>query len=173
MDPIVSQGVRAGSKVISSALSRYRPVGVARTGSSEDRAQAYRRLLDALTHVGLNATWFYKMREEAGKAAEPFLAELLPRLTESGNELACAVNGVRLCAPAYVIEAAETAARAMPGLDTPKGEFDAAYRAFVAAQGAFLDVARHDLGYEPKWYRVDRWWAERQFRKRQAQQRTA
>jgi hypothetical protein len=173
MDPIVSQGLRAGSKVISAALSRYRPAGVARTGSTEDRAQAYRRLLDALTHVGLNANWFYKMNEEAGEAAEPFLNDLLPRLTESGNELACAVNGVRLCAPAYVIEAAEAAARALPHLNTPDGEFDAVYSAFVAAQAAFLDVARHDLGYEPKWYRVDRWWAERQFRKRQAQQQTA
>ncbi|MGW6910267.1 hypothetical protein [Streptomyces sp. NPDC054940] len=169
MDPGVSPSlIRAAGNVAGAAINRYRPVGVVRTGSSEDRAQAYRRFLDATTHVGLNAAWFHGMNHEGGKSAETYLLDLLPRLTQSGNELACALHGIRLCAPDYVIEAAEAAGEAVPHLALRKPEFDEANNAFVAAQAAFLEAARHDLDYEPKWYSVMAKRREHRFRKQRA-----
>ncbi|MFD5265719.1 hypothetical protein [Streptomyces sp. NPDC058335] len=158
--------IRATGNVTSAVVNRYRPVGVVRTGSAEDRAQSYRRFLDATTQVGLNATWFHGIKNDGGKSAEPFLLDLLPRLTQSGNELACAVQGVRLCAPAFVIEAAEAVAEAIPDLALDKQDFGKANKEFVRTQAAFLEAARHDLDYDPKWYSMLAKRRESLFRKR-------
>lgn len=71
-----------------------------------------------------------------------------------------------MCALDFVIEAAEAAAESVPDLALGKREFDEASRAFVQAQAAFLEAARHDLAYDPKWYSVFAKRRERQFRKR-------
>ncbi|MFE5143939.1 hypothetical protein ACFRDV_41040 [Streptomyces fagopyri] len=40
-------GIKATGSVASALIGRYRPAGVPRLGSNEDRAEAYGRLLDA------------------------------------------------------------------------------------------------------------------------------
>ena len=81
----------------------------------------------------------------------------------TGGELVCALQGVQLCAPAYVIKAAQDAA------ETTKAEDKVGQAAYQQSQVAFLNAVRHDLDYNPK-----RWqfWSKRKA-KRFATQKAA
>ncbi|MEV7817373.1 hypothetical protein AB0P05_43050 [Streptomyces flaveolus] len=48
---VAAAGIKVTGSVTSALIGRYRPKGVPRLGSKEDRAEAYRRLLDASTRA--------------------------------------------------------------------------------------------------------------------------
>ncbi|MDX2709224.1 hypothetical protein PV350_41250 [Streptomyces sp. PA03-6a] len=168
MDPTLGPAaVRAAGNVASSFVNRYRPVGVVRVGSAEDRAAAYRRFLDGASQVSLQSSWYNKMHHDGGPAADALLVELVPRIVASATELHCAHAGLLLCAPAYVIEAAEIVMRESPQIYAGKDKFKAAEEKFEAAIRDFLEVARHDLSYNPKSWQFWAKWKEKSFRKRE------
>ncbi|MFI6150918.1 hypothetical protein [Streptomyces sp. NPDC051109] len=165
----MSAGIRAAGQVTASLMGRYRPQGVPRVGSAEERGQAYRRFLDAVARVGSAANWLNGQRTgPQDTVAEHTVEEAIRRLTDAGDELLGAMSGIRLCAPAFVLEKAEALTRALPNFGLDRAEFQTAQKEFLAAQSAFLDVARHDLGYNPKWYSVGAWWTARTYRKQAA-----
>ncbi|GGY40832.1 hypothetical protein [Streptomyces djakartensis] len=94
---VAAAGVKATGSVTSALIGRYRPTGVPRLGSKEDRAEAYRRLLDASTRSFGYAYQFAHLRREAGRAADKVLLGQLPQLWETTSELMGALHGVRLC----------------------------------------------------------------------------
>ncbi|MEV6400817.1 hypothetical protein AB0M39_39600 [Streptomyces sp. NPDC051907] len=159
-------GVRAVGSVTTALIGRYRPVGVVRVGSPEDRSQTYRRFIEAAARFGLNAAWAASAREQP-KSEEPFFKVVLPALRASGNELVCALFELRLCAPVYVIGAAEKLAAAASALGGTGEEFKQANAAYGQAENAFLEVARHDLNYHPKWWQPWRRQKEKTFRRKQ------
>lgn len=64
MEPLTPAAVRAASVVTKAAISHYRPAGVPRVGSAEDRAQSYRRFRDAIAHViDTQIVYFYRRRD--------------------------------------------------------------------------------------------------------------
>ena len=138
---------RSIGKIGSAVISRYKPVGVARVGSPEDRAQAYKRLLDATVHHRLNRSYVDVIRETTDPAHLLFI-EAVRDLMASGVEMSCAMAGVQLCAPAYVIAAAQAAIEAAQS-DKQEGA-----NGYKDAQVAFLNAARHDLDYNPKRWQV-------------------
>lgn len=149
-------------------FGRYRPVGVARVGSAEDRVQAYRRFLDAAQQCGSTAIWYAGMTPVAAKnyqVGEPWARELFFRLMESMNEMASAVAAVRLCGPDYVIAAAESVGEALPDPaigDVPE-QLEKGIEPYRIAIKEFLDAARHDLAYNPRWWQFLRKRRERRF----------
>lgn len=155
-------GIRAAKAVVD--RFRYNPVGVVRTGSTEDRAQVYRRFLDATTRAGMAAT----APATAAAAAEaedpkgisaPFVGEVALRSSEYLLELTCALQAVRLCAPQDLVAAAEDVYETLPK-EAPS-EFESWYPAYLDKQEGFLNLARDDLSYDPGW------WQRRRAKKRQ------
>lgn len=183
MEPgVVPATVRATGAIASAALGRYRPAGVARIGSPEDRAQAYRRFLNAIAYVGdTQVSYFYAFgeRESASRASllrRPYLlaVERLAwrRYCEAQYEVHGALLGVRLCASAPVLAAAEEAVKAIPrpwNLETrellPEEEYLKSHDRAGAARTKFLEEARHDLAYNPKPWQFLRKRRERKHRK--------
>ncbi|MFJ9055774.1 hypothetical protein [Streptomyces sp. NPDC102409] len=133
---------RAVGQLGAAAVSRYKPVGVARIGSPEDRAQHYRRLLDASAQHRLAVEFF--AASQLGGDKHPLYLESLRHMMATGSELVCAVHGVQLCAPEYVISAAQKVA------DAVQVRGDEAWETYRQCQVAFLNAARHDLDYNPK-----------------------
>ncbi|WP_406152690.1 hypothetical protein OH797_19365 [Streptomyces anulatus] len=146
---------RSIGKIGSAVISRYKPEGVARVGSPEDRAQAYKRLLDATVHHRLNRSYADVMTETTDPK-HPLFIEAVRELMASGAEMSCAMAGVQLCAPAYVIAAAQAA------IDTALSDTQKGAEGYKDAQVAFLNAARHDLDYNPKRWQV---WKKRKARK--------
>ncbi|MGW6405460.1 hypothetical protein [Streptomyces sp. NPDC055134] len=138
--------VRSIGKIGSAALSRYKPVGVARIGSAEDRAQAYKRLLDALVHHQLAGQYAQVAATRDGN--DPMFVDSVNHVIATAAELLSALAGVQLCAPEYVIDAAQ---EAVDAAQYPEGSDLAAYK---RSQVAFLDAARYDLEYSPKRWQV-------------------
>lgn len=170
MDP-VSASIKAAGSVASALINRYRPVGVARTGSPEDRAQAYRRFMDATTANMLPSHWIRQLHSSGVGSKDELVSHLLARQSEANIELICALDGVRLCAPEYVIAKAEDLMRAWAGnSDLDSEQFATAMQAATNARIAFLNAARHDLDYNPKWWQFLARRKERAFLKRQKAQ---
>ena len=168
MDPTIgSAGIKAAGSLASALVNRYRPVGVARTGSAEDRAQAYRRFLDAITADTLPAHWVRNLHVQGYGSNDGLVNHLLTRQTDANVELLCALDGIRLCAPEYVIKKAEEVMvlwSANTELD--QDNFPALLHATTVARMAFLDAARHDLDYAPKkWHLLARWKESRYLKK--------
>ncbi|MFJ2922859.1 hypothetical protein [Streptomyces sp. NPDC087307] len=168
MTTLSSAALRSASTVAASALNRYRPVGVARIGSAEDRAQAYRRFLEAAYHVDWNLTWFRELmpiREANGGDSR----DLIYRLLDAQAEMNCAMAGVRLCGSVYVIAAAEAVVKALPDPKDDDDVFEARSAEFLGrATYTFLNAARRDLAYTPRWWQLLRKRKERKFREAQA-----
>lgn len=191
MEPLVPTAVRAASTVTRAALSRYRPAGVARVGSAEDRAQSYRRFLDAVAHVlDTQILYFYRRRDV--EAARGRLWRRTPlRLVElrdeawrnyglAQHEVHAALLGMRLCAPVPVLAAAEDLVAAVPRfyqtgtrVTLTEEEFLAAHDDCTEAKAAYLEAARHDLAYNPRFWQLLRKWRERKHREQMALQRAA
>ncbi|WP_212730753.1 hypothetical protein [Streptomyces sp. V17-9] len=152
-------------KIGAAAVSRYRPAGVARVGSPEDRAQAYRRFLDATVHASINGG-VHQLHVAAGSVSPESFADMVA----SGNELKCALDGVRLCAPDYVIAAAEDAFSAVHRSieKVNAAESDKSNVKLEEVRDTFLEAARNDLNYKQSRWNLWRRWKERQFRKEQA-----
>ncbi|MGW3377402.1 hypothetical protein [Streptomyces hydrogenans] len=169
MDLISSSAAAAGMKAaagpLGALMSRYRPAGVPRLGSKEDRASAYRRLLDASTRAFGYQYQYAHLHREAGRAADKVLMAQIPTMWEIPTELISALNGVRLCGTVQVIDAAEKLVTATSDLDMSekkKDRFHAQADAIVAAQKVFLDVCREELSYNTRWYQ---WWRKRKERR--------
>ncbi|MFB7634658.1 hypothetical protein ACFC0M_27425 [Streptomyces sp. NPDC056149] len=188
MEPLAPAAVRAAGVVTKAALSRYRPAGVARVGSAEDRAQSYRRFLDAIAHViDTQILYFYRRRDaEAvqGRRRRRLHARLVElrdeawrNYTQAQHEVHAALLGIRLCAPTSVLAAAENLVRAVPryyqpGTSVTLGEDDflTAHDECAEVKAAFLEAARHDLAYNPRPWQLLRKWRERKYREQAAQQ---
>lgn len=138
-------------------FGRYRPVGVARVGSAEDRVQAYRRFLDAAQQCGSTAIWYAGMAPvliKSYQVGEPWARELSFRLMESKNEMASALDAVRLCGPNYVIAAAENVGKALldPGIGDVPEQLEKGMAPYRIAIHNFLEAARKDLAHNPRWW---------------------
>ena len=166
---MAAAGIKATGSVASALIGRYRPTGVPRLGSNEDRAEAYRRLLDASARSFGYAYQFAHLRREAGRAANKVLLGQLPQAWELSSELIGALQGVRLCGSVHVIAAAETLVAATGNLDLNEKNVDRSQQAeaVVAARDAFLDVCREDLAYSARWWQVRRRIKERRFLREQ------
>lgn len=162
-------GIKATGSVTSALIGRYRPTGVPRLGSKEDRAEAY-RLLDASTRSFGYAYQFAHLRREAGRTADKVLLGQLPQVWEITSDLMGALHGVRLCGTVPVIAAAEEMVTATSDLELNERNserFQQQAKAVVAAQGAFLDACREDLSYVTKWWQLLRRRKERRFLRQQ------
>ncbi|WP_073819569.1 hypothetical protein [Streptomyces sp. CB02261] len=174
MEPITSSVATAGIKTavspLSALISRYQPAGVPRLGSKEDRAGAYRRLLDASTRAFAYQYQFSNLRREAGWSANKLLVAQMPTMWEISSELISALNGVRLCGSVQVIDAAENLVTAVGDLnmnEKRKARFQLQAEALVTAQKIFLDACREELSYNARWYQILRKRKERRFLRRQ------
>ncbi|MFF7446093.1 MULTISPECIES: hypothetical protein [unclassified Streptomyces] len=114
-----------------------------RLGSNEDRAEAYRRLLDASARSFGRAYQFAHLRREAGRSANKVLLSQLPQAWEVSSELIGALQGVRLCGSVHVIATAEALVAATGDLDLNEKSADRFQQqadAVVIARDAFLDA---------------------------------
>lgn len=187
---LAAAGIKSAGSVTSAAIGRYRPAGVPRTGSTEDRAAAYERLLNAATAAQSTLYLFRRIpKDTSDQRAEeaPLLLRALARqmgkrdgadalvphlgrILDSGHELIAALGAVRLRGTIAVIAAAENLVNAVSDVETSASDddFDTAFRATVTTYNAFLDAARADLGYDTKPYQVLRRRREKKFLRRQA-----
>lgn len=167
---VAAAGIKATGSIASALIGRYRPTGVPRLGSKEDRAEAYRRLLDASTRSFNYAFQFSHLQREVGRAAHKLLLGQLPHAWEVSGELIGALHGVRLCGTVAVIAAAEDLVAATSDLELNEKDgarFQRQAEAVVAAQGVFLDACREDLSYTTKRWQWVRRYKERRFLRQQ------
>ncbi|MFI1285181.1 hypothetical protein ACH4U5_31235 [Streptomyces sp. NPDC020858] len=163
---VAAAGIKATGSVTAALIGRYRPTGVPRLGSKEDRAEAYRRLLDASCRSFNWAYQFSHLQREAGRAAHKLLLGQIPLAWEVSGELIGALHGVRLCGTVPVIAAAEDLVTATSNLELNEKDgarFQQQAEALVAAQAAFLDACREDLAYATRWWQLVRRYKERRF----------
>ncbi|MGW3926483.1 hypothetical protein ACWECC_00055 [Streptomyces microflavus] len=188
MEPLAPAAIRAAGAVTKAALNRYRPVGVARVGSAEDRAQSYRRFLDAIAHViDTQILYFYRRRDaEAplGRRQRRLRAQLVElrdeawrNYTQAQHEVHAALLGIRLCAPIPVLATAENLIEALPRFYQPGTHVTLAEENFLSThdecaevKASFLEAARHDLAYNPRFWQLLRKWRERKYREQAARQ---
>ncbi|MFI8352581.1 hypothetical protein [Streptomyces cyaneofuscatus] len=171
---IAAAGVRASGSVTSALIGHYRPTGVPRLGAKEDRAVAYRRLLDASARSFGFAYQYAYLRREAGRVANKVLLGQLSQAWETSAELIGALHGVRLCGTVPVIAAAENLVAATSDLDLGEkdgGRFQRQAEEVVAAQAVFLEACRVDLAYAARWWQLLRRYKERKFLRRQQAER--
>jgi hypothetical protein len=179
MDPLASAAIRTVGAAAKAALGHYRPVGVARVGSAEDRAQSYRRLLDAVAYVvDTQILYFYRRRDaEAARGVwswrrrAQFAAlreDAWRTYTQAQHEVHAALLGVRLCAPVQVLDRAEALIDAVPrvyhlGTDKtlPESDYLAAHDSCNQAKCDYLEAARQDLSYNPRPWHLLRRYRER------------
>jgi hypothetical protein len=168
---VAAAGLKSAGSITAAVIGRYRPTGVPRTGSREDRAAAYQRLLDAAVHAHSNVYLFRHMRTEAGRSANKLLEAQIPQAWEATAELMSALMGVRLRGTVMVIAAAETLVSELGDFDMNELN-DAAFakqsELVVEARDAFLDAGRVDLAYDTKPYQVLRRRREKKFLRSQA-----
>lgn len=189
MEPLTPAAVRAASVVTKAALSRYRPVGVARVGSAEDRAQSYRRFLDTIAHVIDTQVLYFYRRLDADAVQQGWLQRRLQarrvelrdeawrNYTQAQHEVHAALLGIRLCAPAPVLASAENLVEAVPRfyqpgtrVTLPEDDFLTAHDECAEAKAAFLEAARHDLAYNPRPWQLLRKRRERKYREQAARE---
>lgn len=89
------------------------------------------------------------------------------RWHEALTELQCAVMGVRLCAPVSVIHMAERLGEQtpIPWSSSRNDEALEEHALFTLAINAFLDAARRDLAYQPRWWNLWSRYKERRFQR--------
>ncbi|MFD0068022.1 hypothetical protein [Streptomyces sp. NPDC056689] len=163
---VAAAGIKATGSVTSALIGRYRPTGVPRLGSKEDRAESYRRLLDASTRSFNYAFQFSHLQREAGRAAHKLLLGKLPQAWEVSSDLIGALHAVRLCGTVPVIAAAEALVAATSDLELNEKDgdrFQQQAEAVVAVQGVFLDICREDLAYATRRWQLLRRHKERRF----------
>ncbi|MEV7641325.1 hypothetical protein AB0O32_15410 [Streptomyces rubiginosohelvolus] len=163
---VAAAGIKAAGGPLGALIGRYRPTGVPRLGSGEDRAGAYRRMLDASTRSFAYSYQFANLRREAGRASYRLLTAQMPVMWEVSSDLISALNGVRLCGSVQVIDAAEKLVTAAGNLDLNERKadcFQLQAEAVVAAQKTFLDTCREELSYNARWYQLLRKRKEKRF----------
>ncbi|WP_309030399.1 hypothetical protein [Streptomyces alfalfae] len=168
---VAAAGIKATGSVSAALIGRYRPTGIPRLGSKEDRAQAYRRMLDASTRCFSFAYQFAHLQREVGRPAHKLLLGQIPQVWEVSGEVIAALHGVRLCGTVAVVATAEDLVTATIDLDLNErsgARFQQQADKVVAAQGAFLDACREDLSYAARWWKPVRWYKERRFLRQQA-----
>ncbi|MGR3871630.1 hypothetical protein ACUXZZ_24030 [Streptomyces graminifolii] len=173
-EPVTTTAASAAAKGASQALARAAAKQVlsrsgTKLGDRHERRQVYARFMDAMIegvahvqYLRFIAQQVYPWRMRARTAAEladmnrKVLAELLqaymdlrlagnPPVLEKGDELLTALNG------------------AFDVVRAPDAKYDEATEQVGAAQRAFVDACRDDLGYLPKPWQVWRlaWWGVR------------
>jgi len=171
---MVAAGVKSAGSIASAAIGRYRPAGVPRTGSSEDRAAAYQQLMDAIVHTHSTIYLFRHLQSELGeRRAERVLTPHLSRAWDASDALLCGLSAVRLRGTAEVIATAEAVVTAVSDLNLNEADDEAFGKRFdvvVAAQNAFLEAARTDLGYDARPWQLLRKRREREFLRAKQQQ---
>ncbi|MFI9588288.1 hypothetical protein ACIHCQ_42390 [Streptomyces sp. NPDC052236] len=181
MEPaLTTSALRTVGSISKAAIGHYRPVGVPRIGSSEDRAPAYRRLLEAAQQLDHQVHMLRALHEDLVlpdleiDAAPPATSTgdvhrtFFYRWNEALAELQCAVMGVRLCAPVSVIYMAERLREQAPIPWSSSKSDDGAleqHALFTLAINAFLDAARRDLAYQPRWWNLSSRYKERRFQR--------
>ncbi|TRV73328.1 hypothetical protein FKN01_27535 [Streptomyces sp. 130] len=163
---VATAGIKAAGGPLGALMGRYRPAGVPRLGSREDRAGAYRRMLDASTRSFAHSYQFANLRREAGRASHKLLVAQMPAMWEISSDLISALNGVRLCGSVQVIAAAENLVAAAGDLDLNErkaNRFQLQAEAVVDAQKTFLDTCREELSYNARWYQFLRKRKEKRF----------
>jgi hypothetical protein len=163
---VAAAAVKSAGAITAAGIGHYRPTGVPRTGSREDRAAAYQRLTDAAVAAYNNHYLWRDIRVHAGKEANRLLESYLPTWWAGGTELIAAVFGVRMRGTVQVITAAEALVTAISTMSINEDDdtvFQEGVRGVIAAQKAFLDVARADLAYDARWWQITRRRAERKF----------
>lgn len=155
MDPLVA-ATRIAGPVAGGLSKRYSPQGVIRVGSREDRAQTYIRFLDAFAEV---RSHFALLELREAKTQPPterlFIDdELLTNadFRSASIRLIAALNVLRICAPSYVIYAAETTCGCIPDGVPKWKEYASDMGAVDDAFFELMEAVRHDLDYEPKWW---------------------
>ncbi|MEU6332001.1 hypothetical protein ABZ851_32810 [Streptomyces sp. NPDC047049] len=166
---VAAAGIKATGSVTSALIGRYRPTGVPRLGSKEERREAYVRLLDSSARAFGYGYQMAHLSREAGRAADKLLLGQLPRVWEITSDLIGALNGVQLCGSLPVIAAAEALVTAISDLELNESaaRFQQQSAAVVAAREAFLDACREDLAYTTRWWQIRRRLGERRFLRRQ------
>ncbi|MFD7964363.1 hypothetical protein ACFV5J_26555 [Streptomyces zaomyceticus] len=147
-------------RVAAALVGHYKPSGVPRIGSKEDRVTAYRRLLDAQTHSSVVAQVARQTTDrESFDSAEPMAASI---------ELLSAVEQVRLCGTIQVITAAEVLAEAVMDLVLDKEtDYETLSEIRHKRKFEFIDVCREQLSYEASWWHLRRKVKEWRFLKKQ------
>lgn len=160
---VAAAGIKATGSVTSALIGRYRPTGVARLGSKEDRRGAYVRLMDSSARSFNYAYQFAHLQREVRGAGKVLVGKVLlgqlPQMWEINSELIGALNEVRLCGTTSVVAAAEALVGATSDLvlnEKSADRFQQQAEAVTAARTAFLDVCREDLGYTTHWWQVRR-----------------
>ncbi len=177
MDPVAPAAVRASGSVAGAVLGRNRSVGIARIGSAEDRAQAYRRFLEAAQRYTFTAFEYFMRRQEA--VLTPPLRQPLwrlyrqwtaedarSRMVQTQVELHSAFMGIHLCASPPVREAAQKVMEALPRFEDRPDDYMGVMGEHTWAQVEFLFAARRDLAYNPKPWQFLRKLRERRYSKR-------
>ncbi|MFI0929600.1 hypothetical protein ACH4TP_37615 [Streptomyces sp. NPDC021012] len=95
-----------------------------------------------------------RMHHEGGEAAEPHIQEVLPDTRHAGNEVLAALDGIRVCAPDYVIDQAEAAAQSFPNVDLEPEAFSKAGALYLKKKALFIDSVRRDLAYGAAWWQL-------------------
>ncbi|WP_189103667.1 hypothetical protein [Streptomyces kronopolitis] len=173
---MTAAGIKASGSLASALIGRYRPTGVPRLGSKEERREAYGRLLDSAARAFGYGYQMAHLRREAGRAANKLLLGQVPQTWEVTSDLIGALNGVQLCGSMPVIAAAENLVTAISDLDLNEksdARFQQQATAVVAAREAFMDACRTDLAYTTRWWQVRRRRGERRFLRQQQADRTA
>ncbi|WP_405417524.1 hypothetical protein [Streptomyces microflavus] len=163
---VAAAGLKAAGGPLGALIGRYRPTGVPRLGSREDRVGVYRRMLDASTRSFAYSYQFANLRREAGRASYKLLTAQMPAMWEVSSDLISALNGVRLCGSVQVIDAAEKLVTAAGDLDLNERKadrFQLQAKAVVAAQTTFLDTCREEVSYNARWYQILRKRKEKRF----------
>lgn len=168
---VAAAGVKSAGSITSAIIGRYRPAGVPRTGSTEDRAVAYQRLLDAVIH-GQGVLFMLRTVQMAvgSKKTDEVFGSSMSEFMHTGTEVLAALGAVKLRGTVAVIAAGEKLVSAHSELDMNEKDdrvFHAQYKAVTDAQAAFLDAARTDLGYDTKPYQLLRRRREKKFLRRQ------
>ncbi|KUL34749.1 hypothetical protein ADL12_20485 [Streptomyces regalis] len=111
----------------------------------------------------------------APMGASTVALDLHNRWSNAEDEFLSAIMAVRLCGTSYVTEAADNLFSILQNMqasnhdeDKYEDAYQAALKEFPKALNAFLEAARHDLAYNPKWWQLPRRWRERQYRKGRA-----
>ncbi|MCX5097589.1 hypothetical protein OOK36_55125 [Streptomyces sp. NBC_00365] len=133
--------------------------------------------MDGIAHaVDAQVLYFYRLHElvnsdEATNRLVEHRDEAWRRYAEARSDLHAALLGMRLCAPAPVLSAAEDLMDSIPrshDRDTddlvPEEDFVDAHNRCGVAKAAFLEAARRDLAYDPRPWQLLRKRRERKHR---------
>lgn len=165
-------GVRAVGSLGAALVGKYRPIGVPRVGSAEDRAEAYRTFLDAMARAAQDSYMFtdaIRNKTVAAAMGSDHRA-LLSHMMAGVNDVMVGLGRVQLCGPPDVVAAAEDMIDALTAAADRERQREAAqgFARLRTAREVYLEACRRDLSYDPAWWNLWRKWKNRRYLKAQA-----